>query len=177
MADHTYTITIQNTTDQTQQPIAGNNGKASDSTPTAPTNSVAPSATSKSGGNSSSLKRLIAVKGIVAPVVDTLVSHRISTVAVRTGAAEQQDRLSFAYSMGKQIASVALSTALGAATGNLPGALIGFALGVGNAAISYGNKVNEIQLQNDVENVGLGFMDIRAGGSVATFSGSRLRRQ
>lgn len=176
MADDTYTIVLKNETEQANTPIAGSNSTAQALKPQ--TTQTPTTGDMSSGGNGEALfKQVIAVKGILAPVVDTVVSHQVSTVTLRTGAVEQQDRLSFAYSIGKQATSITMSTALGAATGNLPGALIGLALGITNTALSYKNRADEIQLQNNVENVGLRLADIRAGGSVATFSGSRLRRQ
>lgn len=173
MAENNYSITIKNETRQAKSPIAGNNGS--------------PIASKPSGGNTdttdtgidgvAALKKVVAVKGILVPVVDTVISNKISTVELRTSAAEQQERLSFAYSIGKQVGGIALSTAIGAATGNLPGALLGFTAGLINTAMSYRNRANELGLYRTVENVGLGYLNSRAGGTVATFSGSRLGRQ
>ena len=161
-----YEIIIKNETDTAQSsPIAGNTAENTASG-------------EETGINiPSGVKGILAVKSIVAPFVDQVVSHEISTVSLKTGASEQQDRLSFVYSVGKQVGSAALKIATGAVIGGLPGALFGLAMSVAHTAISYGQKGADIQMQHDLENVGLRYLNTRAGGIVASFSGSRQNRQ
>lgn len=162
-----YEVVIRNETDETQSPIAGSGSTAKKTA----------NSGSATVGNVNALKGIMTVKGIVAPFVDQVVSHQIQTVSLRTGAEEQQERLSFAYSITKQIGGTLLSTAVGAAMGGGVGAIIGLAVGVAHAAISYSQKASELRTQKALEDVGLRYMNARAGGSVASFSGSRLKNQ
>lgn len=164
MAD--YEIIIRNeTSDDDASPIAGSGAK--------------PKKTS--GGEASSAKNIakgiVAVEGYVKPFVDKLLTNRIQTVSIRTGAEELQERLSFAYSVGQQAYGIVKSTAVGAAVGRLPGALIGMLFGLLNTAISYAQKAQQISYQRTVENIGLNYLNVRAGGSVASYSQSRLTDQ
>ena len=119
----------------------------------------------------------MAVGGIAASFVNQVVSYRIQTVSLRTGAEEQQERLAFAYSIAKQVGGTLLSTAVGAAMGGGIGAVVGLVVGIAHTAISYSQKAEELRIQKTVEDVGLRYLNARAGGSVASFSGSRLRNQ
>ncbi len=164
MAD--YEIVIRNETDTAKNsPIAGTATESKE-------NDENTSASVPSG-----IKGILAAKNVVAPFVDQVVSHEISTVDLRTGASEQQERLSFAYSVGKQVGSAALKIATGAVIGGLPGAIVGLAVSVAHTAVSHGQKAADIQMQHDLEGTGMRFLNARAGGSVASFSGSRSRRQ
>lgn len=123
------------------------------------------------------VKKVMAAGGIAASFVNQVVTHQIQTVSLRTGAEEQQERLAFAYSIAKQVGGTLLSTAVGAAMGGGIGAVVGLVVGIAHTAISYSQKAEEMRIQKTVEDVGLRYLNARAGGSVASFSGSRLRNQ
>lgn len=161
-----YEIVIRNDTDDNDSPIASggaaksaNKGGASDIT------------------GRQAAKKVMAVGGIAASFVNQVVTHQIQTVSLRTGAEEQQERLAFAYSIAKQVGGTLLSTAVGAAMGGGIGAVVGLVVGIAHTAISYSQKAEELRIQKTVEDVGLRYLNARAGGSVASFSGSRLRNQ
>ena len=122
-------------------------------------------------------KGLISYRSYVKPFVNQLVSQQISTVSLRTGAQELQDRLSFGYQMVQSGVNMVESIAIGAMMGGAAGAVVGAVTSVVTTAISYANKQQTINLQRDVENASLNNMAVRAGGSLASFSKSRERRQ
>ncbi len=175
MLSSNYSITINYTTNKSNKsPVAGSTTSAKTTA-----NASAPSSTpDTSDSGRAALGRMLAVGGLAVRFTDKVISHEISVVSLKTGASEQQERLSFAYSVGKQVGGIIISTAIGAAVGGgLPGALIGLATSITATAMSYGQKIAEIDLQHDIEDVGLRYMNMRAGGSVASFSGSRSKRQ
>ena len=162
-----YEIVIRNETDKGDEtPIASGGG--------------APQSASEGAAEITgrqAFKKVMAVGGIAASFVNQVVSYRIQTVSLRTGAEEQQERLVFAYSIAKQVGGTLLSTAVGAAMGGGIGAVVGLVVGIAHTAISYSQKAEELRIQKTVEDVGLRYLNARAGGSVASFSGSRLRNQ
>lgn len=166
-----YSITIEDRTNKSNKsPVAGSITSSKTTTSS--------SAPDTSGNGRAVLGRLVAIGGMAVHFTDQIISHEISVVSLRTGAIEQQERLSFAYSVGKQIGGMVLSTAVGAVLGGgLPGALIGLASSVASTAMSYGQKAADIQMRHDLEDIGLRYINARAGGTVASFSGSRSRRQ
>lgn len=162
-----YELVIRNETDDSESPIASGGAAKS-----ANKNGPAPGMTSRQA-----FKEVMAVGGVAASFVNQVVTHQIQTVSLRTGAEEQQERLSFAYSIAKQVGSTVLSTAVGAALGGGIGAIIGLVVGIEHAALSYMQKVNELRTQKTLEDIGLRYLNARAGGSIASFSGSRFRSQ
>lgn len=170
MANGNYTLTIENKTadENESNPIAGNTAGSKQAS--GGDNAAAAASTIKAA-------KIMAVVGTAMHFADKIVSHRIQTVELRTGASEQQERLSFAYSVAKQAGGIIMSTAAGFALGNAPGAIIGLLTSSASMVLSYAQKASELRLQRDLENAGLKFMNIRAGGSVASYSGSRLKNQ
>lgn len=161
-----YEIVLRNETNDDESPIASGGAAKS----------------ANKGGASEitgrqAFKKVMAVGGIAASFVNQVVTHQIQTVSLRTGAEEQQERLAFAYSIAKQVGGTLLSTAVGAAMGGGIGAVVGLVVGIAHTAISYSQKAEELRIQKTVEDVGLRYLNARAGGSVASFSGSRLRNQ
>lgn len=131
----------------------------------------------KEFNSASTKKNLLAIKHSVMPLINQIASNRISVVSLSTGAKEQQERLSFAYSMAQQISNATMSIAMGAAFGGAPGAIIGLVTSAASSALNYGFKTRELQMQQDIENVELKYSNIRAGGMVASYSGSRRHNQ
>lgn len=160
-----YEIVIRNETEGSDRsPISGSNASKKDTT--------------SSGGGIAPWRKNIA-KGIavtntyIKPFADQLITQKVSTVELRTGAQELEDKLSFGYQMGQKAFGFVESVAVGALVGNLPGAILGGIMSLATMAVDYSNKQQKIDLQRSVENIGLQYMNIRAGGSVASFSGSR----
>lgn len=152
-----------------KSPIAGSGAQATDTT-------------AQQGGTPAiSTGRVAAAKGIffansyIMPFVDKMVTQKISTVALRTGAQELEDRMSFAYQVGKQAFGFVESVAVGALIGGgVPGALIGGAMHVALTMVEYSTRKQEIDLKHRVEDISLHFMNTRAGGSVASFNKDRF---
>lgn len=173
-----YSITIKDSSaSPSQQQGTGVAGSGASS---ANTGAGGAGGSASSGGASMSgkaaLAKTMAVK-IPIRMVDKIVTHRISLVSLETGAKEQQERLSFVYSMGKQVGRTALAvgTGLFLTGGNPLGALLGLSTSMLFTSLDYIQKSETINVERGLENVGLRFMNRRAGGSVAAFNGSRMR--
>ncbi|MCH5165649.1 MAG: hypothetical protein J1G01_04540 [Clostridiales bacterium] len=162
----TYEIFIKNeAASEKSSPIAGGGSESK-------------SASQSSGGvNIGIAKGLVAYNHYIKPFVSQMVNHHVSTVALRTGAEEHEERLSFAVSAVQKVGGLVSSVAMGAIIGNLPGAIIGGVLSIATTAMEYSNKQRQLDMQRTVENIGLRYMNARAGGSVASFSGSRMKAQ
>lgn len=172
-ANNRYEFVFKNETEteskKKKNPVAGNGSEAKEN------------GGQGEGQGGKDTKKAIA-KGIVVyrtakSFVNQVVSHNVSTVSLRTGSEELQQRLSFAYEVGQKAFGMVESVFIGAAVGNLPGAIIGGLLSAAHTAISYAQKAETISLQRPVESVSLRNQQIRAGGSLATFSGSRTQNQ
>lgn len=158
-----YSIVFKNETSEPKKnPVAGN--------ATEPTEESSPSA------GKSLVKGLVAFKSFVQPFVEQVATAYTSTVALRTGAEELQEKMQFAQSVISKGVGIVESIAVGAAVGNLPGAVLGTLIGIINTGVSYAIKAQEIKWQSQVEDASLGAMLVRAGGAAA-FSGSRERSQ
>ena len=165
-----YTITLRNeTVGGADSPVAGGSGQSEDTTPSTPQETPA--------ANIGVAKGLIAVTTFVKPFVEQAVNHQISTISLRTGSQEQQQRIQFAYNVGKQALGIMASTAMGFAVGNVPGAIIGALTSITTTVMSYAYKADVIDLEHDLESITLGGMKVRAGGYAPSYSGSRSGRQ
>ena len=110
-------------------------------------------------------KKVVAFTGIK-QIADSVISYQISTVELRTGATEYQQKLQFAYSEGAQALSSVATIGMGFAMGGPVGGAVA-AVGVG---ISYVMKFigwiqneNTIQLKGDREDISIQMAMIRAG--------------
>lgn len=174
-----YEIILRNETNSGQKsPIAGNG-----TTPSETNNN--------SGGNNSisttrrgAASALVAVNTYIKPFVDQMATQYVSTVALKTGAQEQEERMSYTmnvaqkvYSFGSSLATGALMGSAGGPIGAIAGAIIGGVMSLATMAVDYSNKQEKLDLQHSVESIGLRYLNNRAGGSVASFSGSRLKNQ
>lgn len=174
-----YSIVIKNETDNgdAQNPIAGQSAQGQDTTPKPGLGS----SKDKSGGQVLGTA-IVAFNSTIKPYVDQMLGFRVSTVSLRTGSQEQADRIQFAYAVGQQVYSFTSSVATGALLGSrggpvgaLVGAVMGAATSLISTAISYSNRQTEISMQRTIENVGLRYLNTRAGGTVASYNGSRGR--
>ncbi|MDE7406481.1 MAG: hypothetical protein K2M89_06385 [Clostridiales bacterium] len=174
-----YEIVIRNdTADARKSPIAGSGTAASDTT-----------SNGGGGGDGLSLRQgaakgLVAVNHYIKPFVDQMATQYVTTVQLRTGSQELEERMSFkmnvtqkVVSFGSSMLTGALMGSAGGPVGAVVGAVAGAVMRLATMAVDYSNKQEKLNLQRSVENVGLRYMNARAGGSVASFSGSRLKNQ
>ena len=110
-----------------------------------------------------------AFKRIVSPFVRMGIEYGISTVSIRTGRTETQQRMQFAYSVGSKAFGIVENIAIGAAVGGLWGAVMSTITTVAGYAINQA----KINLSAASENISIGLINARAGGNVAATSGSR----
>ena len=127
-------------------------------------------------------EQVTAAKGLVSfsavkPYINQVIQHQINTVELRTGSSELQQRISFAYQAAGSLVSIGQSAVTGFAVGGPPGAVIGALLGIAGKALSIGLNQNTIDLQRQQESLSLGLMNLRAGGSVSSYSKSREGNQ
>ena len=71
------------------------------------------------------------------------------------------------------IASLATDIAIGAKVAGGWGAAVGAILNVAETAVNIYQKVDRINTERNLENVSIGLMNVRSGGSLATYSQSR----
>lgn len=115
------------------------------------------------------LKQVFGYKAIKS-VATQVVGHRVSTVQLRTGSHEAQQRANFSYQIGQQAFGIAESLAVGAAVGGFAGAAVGAVMSLVHTAISWNQKADTLRLQNQLEqNTQL------AAAQRATYSGSRYQ--
>lgn len=164
-----YEIVIKNeTSDNKKSPVAGDNATAK--------NTGTQQSTSASGV-AIGVKALVSFNHFIKPFVNKVATQYISTISLRTGAQELEDKMSFAVQTAQKVGGFVGSIAVGVAVGNLPGALIGGLMSVTTTALDIYNKQSKLDMERSVENVSLRYMNMRAGGSVASFSGSRMKNQ
>ena len=165
-----FEIILKNETESNKRsPISGS-GSAARSTPGG-------SSGEWMTGRQATAKGLVAVNHYIKPFVEQMVTQHVTTVALRTGAQEAEERLSFKMQVGQKVYGLASSIITGALVGGVAGAVVGGAMSLVTTVIGYTNQQEKLNLQRSVENVGLRYMNARAGGSVASFSGSRLKNQ
>ena len=109
----------------------------------------------------------------VADYAKRAISYEISTVSLRTGEAERQQRMQLTYDILSRVGSAATTIAMGAKVGGVYGAAAAAAYEVINTSISVGQQVGRFQLQRDLENKSLGLARIRSGDSLAYINGNR----
>lgn len=100
------------------------------------------------------------------------VNHEVSLVELRTGSRDLQEHANFYNNLIQTGASIIESTAVGAITGNLPGAIIGFTLSASHKVLSLANANKRLMVERNVESRSLESLYIRAGAQ-----GSRGRNQ
>ena len=123
----------------------------------------------KSAESAKSAVKQIVSYGTAIAVADKLISYDISTVSLRTGATEYEQKLQFGYSMAKQ---TLLPAAIGLATGGLPGAIIGGLFSFAMQGITWAQNSQTIQYNKQLESISLRMANTRAG-----VTGSRSDKQ
>ena len=123
------------------------------------------------------LKAMVAYDKFAAPFVESAINYRVSSISLRTGSSELQERVEFGMSAAKSAIGLVSSVVSGYAVGNLPGAIIGGLISVGTTAMNYAQKVKTIRLQGLLENASLRGINARSGGYAPTSAGSRGAKQ
>nr|DAR84809.1 MAG TPA: hypothetical protein [Caudoviricetes sp.] len=168
MAVENWVITIKNATRQKHSsPIAGNTNSSNTNTEK---NIEAEKKMSRED-----LTGYFAYKRYISPFVKQAISYGISTVSVRTGRTEHQQRLQLAYDVIGKVSGMAENIWLGFALsgGNPVGALVGAAVSTLNTIVGYAQSSNTLDINRNAENISIGLMNVRAAGNVAATSGSR----
>ena len=167
MANKTYKIIIKNESGTgTRKAVAGNGGASESGTPDA-------AATERK----ELVKGLVAYGNYIKPFAKQIIQHEVDIVELRTGSEKLQQRVSFGYQMATSALGIVENIAIGAAIGNLPGAIIGAVMGLTTWGIGIANRQDTINLQRINEDASLRLMDVRAGGTLSTYSQSRGGRQ
>lgn len=151
--------------EQKKTPVAQSNSDSS---------TTSTSSTSSSSGGSGALsaqdvigagKKIMAYTGIK-QIAESYISYELSTVNLRTGAAEYSQKLQFAYNEGSQALSAVGSIAMGAAVGGVVGAAVA-AVGVGISYlmkfIGYAQNAARLETEQNLESISIGFASTRAG--------------
>lgn len=162
-----YVLTIRN---ETQGGIAAEIGGAGGIQTSAGSgdSSGGESSGGLSEGGKQALKKVLSVYRPVKTVANQIVSYQVSQVQVTTGSREAQQRANMLYSIGSSVVNTAENVALGAAFGNLPGAVIALALSAVSQVIGIVQKREAVQNQKRLEDI---TRDLSA--QRATVSGSR----
>lgn len=164
-----YTIWLRNGAKRKRKSIAGTTGdNQKDTTPGSDSESRAEKTTKQAAG-------YVAYKRYISPFIKQAISYEISTVSLRTGKTEYQQRLQFAYDMGSKVVGLAENMITGflISGGNPIGAVIGAGVSVIQTAVQYAQAQNTLNLENSKESISIGLQNVRAGGSVAATNGSR----
>lgn len=164
-----YTVVLRNETQSKESPIAKSDSPGR-------TQSVQ----SYSSGQmraQTALKALVAYDKFVAPFVEQAIQQQVSTIELRTGSKELQQRVEFGLGIAKQAGGIATSFLTGYAIGNLPGAIVGTLISGLTTALNYANKAQTLKLEQNLENVTLRGLNVRAGGYAPSYAGSRGRTQ
>ncbi len=97
-----------------------------------------------------------------AVVADSLINYQINTVSLRTGNNEYEQRLQFGYSAAKKGIGMGAAALVGLATGNPM--VIGGVIAMGiSKALNISQRINTLQMEENLENVSIGMANVRAG--------------
>lgn len=165
MANSNFVIRIENATKQTNSPIANRAANNDDADP----------ASGKKDANGV-LKAIVAVDKYAEPFINAAIQQHVSTIELRTGASEHQQRVEQTLNLAKQAVGIGTTLVTGFATMN-PLLIVGGIVSAATTAINYANKAKKIQMQQSLESISLRGMNVRAGGYAPSYSASRTGRQ
>ncbi len=154
MAD-AYKIVIQTQggdSSAPKNPIAGDNNQSKQTTPSI-----------EQQRDKSSVVGYIAYKKYVAPFVKQGIQYSISTVGLKTGNMERQQRMQSAYDIGSQVVGIGESIAMGAMVGGLPGAVVGAVMSTATTLIGVAQKQNTLNINQALENQQISMLNARSG--------------
>lgn len=167
MANGTYEIVIKNSTggSTSNSPIA-NGSSHQEQKPT-----------SDSKTNSSdSLTALLAADRFVMPFVEQAINYEVSTISLRTGSSELQQRVQFGLNVAKQAIGIGTTLITGFATGN-PLLIVAGLISATTTAINYANQARTIKTESDLEHITRRGLNVRAGGYAPAYGASRTASQ
>lgn len=147
-SDREYTIIIENKGGSddggASSVFAGNNTASSD-------NATAANANKKKANLKTDISAMFAYRTVKSFAVQQI-NHEVSLVELKTGSKDAQDHANFYNQVIQSGVSILETTAIGATTGSLPGALIGFAVSATQKVVSIINQNDTINTQRDIEN-------------------------
>ena len=104
-----------------------------------------------------------AVYSTIKGFANQAISYGISTIELRTGAREYQQKMQFYYDVGTTALGIIEGAIIGGTVGGGVGAVLGAVAGVASSMISYAQKQNTIELNRTVENISIMQNNVRAG--------------
>lgn len=104
-----------------------------------------------------------AAVGYAVGVANTVFSHEVNMVALKSGQNELAQRISFGYDCVKRGVSMATTIGLGAAVGQLPGAIVATVAGLAMSGIELAQNQSKLNLERSAEAVSIRLSDMRAG--------------
>lgn len=147
----TYEIIIKNETSQAESPIANDqNDNTSDS----------------EKDTEKKAKKVITGAMLYRTgkaLVRSQIGHEISTISLRTGQTELQQRYEFANRIAESVFDVGESIAIGASVGKGWGAVIGAVIGIGSKLVGLVHKQDTYNLNTQLEQETLRRNNLRAG--------------
>jgi len=160
MEKSTYTIKITNNTKLKNSPVANNNLVMEQR----------PNAVQRNFKDS--LTAIIAIDRFAMPFVEQTINYKVSTISLRTGAIELQQRVQFGMNVAKQAIGIGATIMTGLVTGN-PLLVIGGLVSATTVAINYANQAKSIKVESELEGIILRGLNERAGGYTPSYSTSR----
>ena len=96
-------------------------------------------------------------------LVRSQIGHEISTISLRTGQTELQQRYEFANQIAESVFDVGESIAIGASVGSGWGAVIGAVIGIGSKLVGLAHKQDTYNLNTQLEQETIRRNNTRAG--------------
>lgn len=96
-------------------------------------------------------------------LVRSQIGHEISTISLRTGQSELQQRYEFANQIAESVFDVGESIAIGASVGRGWGAVIGAVIGIGSKLVGLAHKQDTYNLNTQLEQETIRRNNTRAG--------------
>lgn len=165
MANSTYTIKITNNTKAVKNgPVANSTSESAQNPETGQTNAH------------DALTAIVAIDKFAMPFVEQSINYQVSTISLRTGASELQQRVQFGLNVAKQAIGIGATLITGFATGN-PLLIVGGLISATTTAINYANQAQTIKTESDLENITRRGLNVRAGGYAPAYGASRTASQ
>lgn len=136
---------------------------------------MADTGSGNTGGNSNGSTGADKIAGALAKMVsfsalkstaDQLINYRISTISLRTGATEYEERASARYSAISQAVGAGMALVAGGVTAGPAGVVVaamGIAANAIQKVVGIAQRSNTLALEESVENVSIGMQNVRAG--------------
>lgn len=151
--NYSITIEVKGDIEKKQSPISGDKTQSD---------------TEKSSGILNKEQAQAFRKGLVAyhygkAFTDQIISHKVSTVELRTGSKDLQDRANLMLDVSQKLVGAGESVFTGLMVGGGMGALVGLVTNLLHTAISYSQKQQVLNMQETLENRSIQTTFIRAG--------------